>query len=256
MIALTKRFRRLVVCLAGVIAFLLTGCKVDGSIEFQTDGRVLIDLIVEDSDGKLTKINQTCEALRIMVLGQVKFIKNPKIEDITPPGGHTTCKVTSNEPFVGGFGFKETKDTYSFVFPNNHLEEDYSDFKTRIIVTMPGKVLKTTKGKVDGNKVIINSLNFANTGISITARKGQGTSVDKSAGSSGGRSGVSSASVSDGLPVWGWVGVGAVAVAVVVVVAFITGRKKRAAAGASGRGGPGTEPAVQQELAPRGRRPH
>ncbi len=235
MAVLRRRFSRYVVCLIGVVTLLLTGCKIDGTVEFQADGRVLINLIVEDSDGKLTKINQTCEALRIMVLGQVKFVKNPRIEDITPPGGHTTCKVTSNEPFVGRFGFKENKDTYSFVFPNNHLEEDYSDFRTRITVTMPGKILKATKGKINGNKVVINSLNFANTGISITARKGQGASADSSAGSSGGRSGVSPSSVSGGFPVWGWIGVGAGATVVVAVVAFIAGRKRRAAAGASGR---------------------
>ena len=224
---LTRRFRRLVACLAGIAALFLVGCKIDGTVEFQADGRVLIDLTVEDSDGELTKINQRCEALRVMVLGQVKFIRNPKVEDITPPGGRTTCRVTSKEPFVGGFGFKENKDTYSFVFPNNHTDEDYSDFKTRIIITMPGKILNATKGKVNGNKVIINSLDFANTGISITAQKGQGASADKSAGPWAGGSGVSSSSGSGGFPVWGWVGVGAGAVTVVAVVAFMVGRRRR-----------------------------
>ena len=106
---LTRSFRRLVACLAGIAALFLVGGKIDGTVEFQADGRVLIDLTVEDSDGDLTKINQRCEALRVMVLGQVKFIRNPKVEDITPPGGRTTCRVTSKEPFVGGFGFKKTK---------------------------------------------------------------------------------------------------------------------------------------------------
>ena len=231
----TRRLPRFLASLVGLVALLLTGCKIDGTVEFQADGRVLIDLTVEDSDGELTKINQRCEALRVMVLGQVKFIRNPKVEDITPPGGRTTCRVTSKEPFVGGFGFKENKDTCSFVFPNNHTDEDYSDFKTRIIITMPGKILNATKGKVNGNKVIINSLDFANTGISITAQKGQGASADKSAGPWAGGSGVSSSSGSGGFPVWGWVGVGAGAIAVVAVVAFAAGRKRRAAAGASGR---------------------
>ena len=115
-----------------------------------------------------------------------------------------------------------------------HDSDDYSDFQTRIVVTMPGKVIKASKGKISGNKVIVNSFEFFGRGISITAQKGQGTSADKSAGSSGGRSGVSS-SVSGGFPVWGWVGVGTGAAVVVAVVAFATGRKKRAASEVSGR---------------------
>ena len=248
MIVLRRRFSRLVVCLIGVVAFLLTGCKIDGTVEFQADGRTKIDLTFEDSDGKMTKIHQTCKNFRVMFLGQVKFIRNPKIEDVTPPGGYTTCRVTSNEPFDGAIRFTENRDTYSLVVPDLHEDpSSFSNFQTRIVVTMPGKVIKASDGEISGNKVIVDSFDFMSRGISITARKGQGTSVDKSAGSSGGRSGVSSSSVSGGFPVWGWVGVGAGATVVVAVVAFIAGRKRRAAAGAG--------PAVQQGLPPRGQGP-
>ena len=135
--------------------------------------------------------------------------------------------MTSNEPFVGGFGFKENKDTYSFVLPDLHEDTSvFSKFQVRIVVTMPGKVIKASDGKVSGNKVIVDSFDFASRGISITAQKGQGPSADKSAGPSNRRPGVSS-SASGGFSVWGWVGVGAGAVAVVAVVAFAVGRKKR-----------------------------
>ena len=222
----TRRFRRLVVCLAGVVALLLSGCKIDGTVEFQADGSTKIDLTFEDSDGTMTKIHQTCEDFRVMFLGHVKFIRNPKIEDVTPPGGHTTCRVTSNDPFDGNFGFTENKDTYSFVFPNQHTDDNYSDVRARIVVTMPGKVIKASDGKVSGNKVIVDSFGFFGRGISITAQKEQGPSADKSAGPSGRGSGVSS-SGSGGFPVWGWVGVGTGAAAVAAVVAFAAGRKKR-----------------------------
>ena len=250
MAVLRRRFSRLIVCLIGVVAFLLAGCKIDGTVEFQADGSTKIDLTFEDSDGTMTKIEQTCDDFRVMFLGKVTFIKNPKVEDITPPGGHTTCRVTSNEPLTGNLGLTENKDTYSFVVPDLHDDDDYSDFQTRIVVTMPGKVIKASKGKVSGNKVIVDSFDFYGRGISITAQKGQGTSADKSAGSSGGGSGVSSSSVSGGFPVWGWIGVGTGAAVVVAVVAFIAGRKRRAASGVSGPGGPGTGPTVQQ-LPPR-----
>lgn len=256
MIVLRRRFSRLIVCLIGVVALLLTGCKIDGTVEFQADGSTKINLTFEDSDGKMTKIHQTCKNFRVMFLGQVKFIRNPKIEDVTPPGGYTTCRVTSNEPFDGAIRFTENKDTYSLVVPDLHEDpSSFSNFQTRIVVTMPGKVIKASDGEISGNKVIVDSFDFMSRGISITARKGQGTSVDKSAGSSGGRSGVSSSSGSGGFPVWGWIGVGTGAVVVVAVVAFIAGRKKRAASGIPGPCGPGTGPAVQQGLPPRGQGP-
>lgn len=234
MAVLRRRFSRLIVCLIGVVTFLLAGCKIDGTVEFQADGRAKIDLVFEDSDGQMTKIDQTCEDFRVMFLGHVKLSKKAKIENITPPGGHTKCRVTSNDTFIGPVRFKENKNSYSFVLPDRHDNDDYSDFQTRITLTMPGKVTKASKGKISGNKVIVDNFDFTSRGISITAQKGQGTSADKPAGSSGRRSGVSS-SGSGGFPVWGWVGVGAGAMVVVAVVAFIAGRKRRAAAGASGR---------------------
>ena len=226
MVVRTRRLPRFLASLVGLVALLLSGCKIDGTVEFQADGRAKIDLTFEDSDGTMTKIHQTCEDFRVMFLGKVKFIRNPKIEDVTPPGGHTTCKVTSNEPFDGKIRFTENKDTYSFVVPDMHDDDDYSDVRARIVVTMPGKVIKASKGKVSGNKVIVDSFEFYGRGISITAQKGKSASADKSAGSSGRGSGVSS-SGSGGFPVWGWVGVGAGAAAVVAVVAFAVGRKKR-----------------------------
>ena len=138
MAILRRRFSRLVVSLASIVTLLLTGCKIDGTVELQADGNTKIDLTFEDSDGKMTKIHQTCKNFRVMFLGQVKFIRNPKIEDVTPPGGYTTCRVTSNEPFDGTIRFTENKDTYSFVVPDMH-NDNYIKFQTRIVVTMPAR---------------------------------------------------------------------------------------------------------------------
>ena len=224
---LTRRFRRLVACLAGIAALFLVGCKIDGTVEFQDDGSTKIDLTFEDSDDTLTNVDSTCEGLRVSFETKVRFIKNPKVENVTERGGHLKCRVTSNEPFDGKIRFTENKDTYSFVVPDMNDNDDYSDFKTRIVVTMPGKVIKASKGKVSGNKVIVDSFDFFGRGISITAQKGQGASTDESSGSSGRKAGVSPSSGSGGFSVWGWVGVGAGAVVVVAVVAFAAGRRRR-----------------------------
>ena len=239
MTVLRRRFSRLVVCLASIVTLLLAGCKIDGTVEFQADGSTKIDLTFEDSDGKMTKIHQTCDNFRVMFLGKVTFIKSPKIEDITPPGGNVTCRVTSNEPFFGNVRFIEKEDTYLLTYPHNNDEDDSSGFKTQIVITMPGKIIRSTQGKISGRKVTIDNLDFLSRGGSIVSAKSDrtpqnSTSVKEPTGSSGGRSGVSS-SGSGGFPVWGWVGVGAGAMVVVAVVAFIAGRKRRAAAGASGR---------------------
>ena len=222
----TRRLPRFFASLVAFAALLLTGCKIDGTVEFQADGRAKIDLTFDDSDGTMTKIEQTCDNFRVMFLGHIKLSKEPKIENLTPPGGHTKCRVTATDTFIGSVRFEENKNSYTFTVPDKHDDDDYSDFKSRIVVTMPGKVIKASKGKVSGNKVIIDTFDFTSRGISITAQKGQGASADKSAGSSDKTSRVSS-SGSGGFPVWGWVGVGAGAVTVVAVVAFMVGRRRR-----------------------------
>ena len=117
MVVRTRRLPRFLASLVGLVALLLSGCKIDGTVEFQADGRAKIDLTFEDSDGTMTKIHQTCEAFRVMFLGKATFIKNPKVEDITPPGGHTTCRVTSNEPFVGNVRLIEKKTIIRLSIP-------------------------------------------------------------------------------------------------------------------------------------------
>ena len=94
-----KRRSRLIVALLAFVSFVLTGCKIDGTIEFQADGRTRIDLTFEDSRDSMAKINQTCEGVRLTFEAELTFIKNPRVEDVTRPGGHLTCRLTSNEPF-------------------------------------------------------------------------------------------------------------------------------------------------------------
>ena len=205
-----------------VVVWALAGCKIEGTVDFQADGGTSIALTFEDADGLLGKIHQTCEDFRVVFEGRVKFIKNPKIEDITPPGGHVKCKVTSNEPFQGRVRFTEQDGTYSLMFTDLHDDKDRG-FETRIIVSMPGPVIKATKGKIEGNKVIVNTFNFFTRGILITARKGQGPSTRESA------SGRRAEHDDRGVPVWGWAGLGALPVGAVAAVAVVVVRKRRRA---------------------------
>ena len=206
-----------VAAVMAVVMCLLAGCKIEGTVDFQADGRTSIALTFEDSDDTMGKIHQTCEDFRVVFEAKIKFVKNPKIEDITPPGGHVKCKVTSNEPLDGKMRFTEEEGTYRFVYPDLHDDKDRG-FETRIIVSMPGRVIKATKGRIEGNKVIVNNFNFYGRGISITARKGQGPSAGESASGRRAEHG--------GVPVWGWAGLGALAVGAVAAVVAVRKRRR------------------------------
>ena len=109
---------------------------------------------------------------------------------------------------------------------------DWSAAKTHIVISMPGKVVKTTKGKIEGNKVVFDSLDFFNEGIMVTAEK-EGAS--KASTSDGGPSRPSNektgAESSRGdsagsFPVWGWGLAGGGILAVVAGAWLILGRKR------------------------------
>ena len=232
-VRVTRR-SRLIVALLAFVSFVLTGCKIDGTIEFQADGRTRIDLTFEDSRDSMAKINQTCEGVRLTFEAELTFIKNPRVEDVTRPGGHLTCRLTSNEPFGGHVKFNKEGDTYSFEYPGAHDndQDDYSDFPTKITIVMPAKVIRVNRGIIKGNKVIINSLDFLTYGVSIVAKKDaretQGTiSQEKS------RKKESSPSAG-GFPVWGWAAVGGGVLVVIAGCAFVMGRRRGAAKAAVG----------------------
>lgn len=220
MVGCAKRWR---VCLAVVVAFVLAGCKIDGTVELRADGSAKIDLTFEDSRDSMAKIHQTCEGVRLTFEAELTFVRKPKVEDVTPKGGHLTCRLTSNEPFGGHVRFIREGDRYSFEYPGDHADdkEDYSDFPTRITIIMPEKIVKVNRGTVDGNKVMIDSLDFLTHGVSIVAEKHGSVSP------SGKGKGVMASS--GGVPVWVWAGVaGGVLVVSFGVLVALRRRKRRA----------------------------
>ena len=149
------------------------------------------------------------------------FVNEPKVEDITPAGGHLTCRLTSNKPLKGrGMGLSKKSNKYYFTYLGAHDEyEDFSDFRTRIVITMPARVVKSSLGSVRGRQVFIENLDFLTYGLSIEADAG-GSSASSSA------KGGSVVSSSGGVSVWVWAGV-AGGVLVVGVVVALRRRKRR-----------------------------
>ena len=231
-VRVTRR-SRLIVALLAFVSFVLTGCKIDGTIEFQANGDMKLDFTFEDADGMMAKINQTCEGVRAIVLGQVGFIDDPKVEDVTPAGGHLTCRLTSDKPFKGNLKLTERDGKYHFKYYGARDGDDtgLDRLKTRIVVSMPGKVTRSSLGKVQGNKVILEDLDFLTYGIEITAEK---KSAPPSPSSSSGKKVDAASSSSAGVPMWVWAAIGGGALVVIAGCAFVMGRRRGAAKAAVG----------------------
>ena len=225
MLARVRRRSRLVVIFVAFVSFVLTGCKIDGTVEFQANGDMKFDFTFEDSRDSMAKINQTCEGVRLIVEGEATFIDSPKVEDVTPPGGHLTCRLTSDKPFKGKMKLTERDGKYHFKYYGAHDDDDtdLSRLKTRIVVSMPGKVTRSSLGRVQGNKVILEDLDFLTYGVEITAEKESAGSASSS-GLPGKKA--DAASSSGGFPAWAWAAVGAGALVVIAGLAFVAGRRR------------------------------
>ena len=233
-------------------AFLLTSCRLEGTIDYRPDANTVLSFEVEDTTGYMTELKRTCESVKIMAQANARFIKNPKVEDLNPPGGNTKCKVTSTEPLRGAPSLREDSKSYRVEVPASTQKTDYSGFIVKMIIIMPGRVTKANIGKIDGNKVMIDDPNFWSKGISITAEK-EGAS--KASTSDGGPSRPSNektgakSSRSDsagGFPAWGWGLAGGGVLAVIAGAWLILGRKRRTVQAPTT--GPSRTPAVPSTL--------
>ena len=234
MSVLVKRHLRLVGVVLALVSFVVAGCKINGAVEFQANGNTKFDFTFEDSRDSMAKIEQTCEGVRTIFVTKIRFVDDPKVEDVTPAGGHLTCRVTSDKPFKGKIKMSEGDGKYHFKYYGAHDDDDtdMSDFKTRIVVSMPGKVTRSSLGKVHGNKVILEDLDFLTYGVEITAEK---ESTRSASSPLPGKKADAASSSANGFPAWAWVAVGAGALVVIAGLAFIAGRRRGAAKAAARR---------------------
>ena len=220
-----KRRSRLVGVVLALVSFVVAGCKINGAVEFQANGDMKFDFTFEDSRDTMVKIKQTCETVRAIFLAKVRFVDDPKVEDVTPAGGHLTCRVTSDKPFKGKMKLTERDGKYHFKYYGAHDDDDtdLSRLKTRIVVSMPGKVTRSSLGKVQGNKVILEDLDFLTYGVEITAEK---ESTRSPSSSLSGKKADAASSSASGFPAWAWAAVGAGALVVIAGLAFVAGRRR------------------------------
>ena len=214
-------------------AFILMGCRTDATIEVHADGKTKEVLIFEDDNGQMASIGRTCENLKNYLprIGSFAHGEGTRMEDVSPPGGPLTCKLTSDKPLNKGDGLVDNGDHYTFAVPKSPMEatETYEGIRIKLTIQMPSKVTKTNIGKIEGNKVIINNFDYLSTGISITSEeKGSASPFPAPTATSGKKSDTAtSKDDNDGFPVWGWGAIGAAVAAASAVIALLARRKKR-----------------------------
>ena len=230
-VRVTRR-SRLIGLLLALVSFVVAGCKTEGTIEFRANGDMKFDFTFEDSRDSMAKINQTCEGVRLIVKANATFIDDPKVEDVTPAGGHLTCRLTSDKPFKGNLKLTKRDGKYHFKYYGTRDGDDtgIDRLQARIAVTMPGKVTRSSLGKIQGNKVIVEDLDFLTYGIEITAEK---KSAPPSPSSSSGKKAGAASSSSAGVPMWGWAAIGGGVLVVIAGCAFVVGRRRGAAKAAA-----------------------
>ena len=172
----------------------------------------------------MAKINQTCDGVRLIVEGEATFIDSPKVEDVTPPGGHLTCRLTSDKPFKGNMKLTERDGKYHFKSYGAHDDTKLSGFEGKVVVSMPGKVTRSSLGRVQGSKVILEDLDFLTYGVEITAEKESAGSASSS--ELPGKKADAASSSASGFPAWAWAAVGAGALVVIAGLAFVAGRRR------------------------------
>ena len=238
-------------------AFLLTGCRLEGTIDYRPDAKTVLSFEVEDTTGYMTELKRTCESVKIMAQANARFIKNPKVEDLTPQGGNTKCKVTSTEPMEGTTTLKEKSGKYYINVPKWKIKGDFSTFQLKMTIIMPGKVTQTNIGKIDGNKVIIEDSNVWFKGISVISEKGRSSKTSNTNNSPNETSNDSNDSKPSqnhsggGFPAWGWALAGGGVLAVIAGAWLILGRKRRTVQAPTT--GPSQAPVVPSTLAQQAR---
>ena len=212
-------------------AFILTGCRMEATIEVHADGKTKEVLIFEDDNGQMASVGRTCENLKRLLPGVMRFAQDAKMEDITTSGGPLTCKLTSDKPLEMRNKLIDNGDNYILNVPKSPKEatQTYEGISIKLTIQMPSKVIKTNIGIIEGNKVIINTFDYLSTGISITSKKEGSTSSASASPDVTGKKPNAATSKNDsgGLPAWGWGAIGATLVAAGALIAVSTRHKKR-----------------------------
>ena len=218
----------------GVCLACLSGCRIDAKVEFKADGSQYTEIVFEDTTDSMRTLKGNCEELREYFGTTARYAAAAKMEDVTAPGGHLRCKATSNVPH-DEVTVKDNGDTLSISMKSSPPDgADLDGLTITTTITMPGQIIKSSIGKVHGNKVIIDGYDYPITGFTITSRKKD--SGGPATGPTARQSTTSTATPTSrhgahaGSSPWVWTGVGCTTLAALTLgglTAFRSTRKKK-----------------------------
>ena len=214
----------------GVCLACLTGCRIDAKVEFKADGGQYTEIVFEDTTDSMRTLKGNCTQLKNYIGPLGRFAVAAKMEDITAPSGHLRCKATSNVPH-DEVTVKDNTDTLSISMKSSPPDgADLDGLTITTTITMPGKVIKSSIGKVHGNKVIINGYDYPITGFTITSHKNNSGGPTASKSTTDKAAPTNRHGVHAGSSPWVWTGVGCTTLAALTLgglTTFRTARKKK-----------------------------
>ena len=215
----------------GVCLVCLTGCRIDAEVEFKADGGQYTEIVFEDTTDSMRTLKGNCTQLKNYIGPLGRFAVAAKMEDITAPGGHLRCKATSNVPH-DEVTVKDNGDTLSISMKSSPPDgADLDGLTMTTTITMPGKIIKSSIGKVRGNKVVIDGYDYPITGFTITSRKND--SASPATGPTASKSTKDAATPTNrrsahaGSSPWVWTGVGCTTLAALTLGGLTTFRSTR-----------------------------
>ena len=219
-----------VVVALGVCLACLSGCRIDAKVEFKADGGQYTEIVFEDTTDSMRTLNRNCDNLKRYFAGFGRFAEKARVEDITSPGGHLRCKATSNVPH-DEVTVKDNADTLSISMKSSPPDgADLDGLTITTTITMPGKVIKSSIGKVHGNKVVIDGYDYPITGFTITSRKNNSGGPTARQPTTSTATPTSRHGAHAGSSPWVWIGVGCTTLAALTLgglTAFRSTRKKK-----------------------------
>ena len=226
-----KRLRlRGVVVALGVCLACLGGCRIDAKVEFKADGGQYTEIVFEDDTDAMATLERNCGNLKRYFAAFGRFAEKARVEDITSPGGHLRCKATSSVAH-DEVTVKDNGDTLSISMKSSPPDGgDLDGLTMTTTITMPGKVIKSSIGKVYGNKVVIDGYDYPITGFTITSRKNNSGGPTARQSTKGAAAPTNRHGTQAGSSPWVWAGVGCTTLAALTLgglTAFRSTRKKK-----------------------------
>ena len=211
----------------GVCLLCLSGCRIDAKVEFKADGGQYTEIVFEDTTDSMRTLKGNCTQLKNYIGPLGRFAVAAKMEDVTAPGGHLRCKATSNVPH-DEVTVKDNADTLSISMkPSPPDGADLDGLTMTTTITMPGKVIKSSIGKVRGNKVVIDGYDYPITGFTITSRKNNSDGPTASKSTTDKAAPTSRHGAHAGSSPWVWTGIGCTTLAALTLGGLTTFRSTR-----------------------------